>query len=76
MEQWGKILLSSFAEFLCFVCVVTLPVCHFVSNGTRLGIDGYLLWLLAVVQSCYSFWECFTCCSVVCYSFMSVLIES
>ena len=55
MEKYGKLLFSSFVSFVHGV----LPAYNFVSNGTRLGMDGYLLWLLAVAQSCYSFWSAF-----------------
>ena len=61
-------------RFCVFARVVTLPAYRFVSNGTRLGMDGYLLWLLAVVQSCYSFWERFPCCSLAFYSDDRVLM--
>ena len=71
MEKYGKLLFSSFAEILCFCACGNAASLCFVSNGTRLGMDGYLLWLLAVTQSCYK--ECFLCCSLVLYS---VLIES
>ena len=47
--MWNSTVSHCFPEFLCFVCVVTLPAYRFVSNGTRLGMDGYLPWLLAVV---------------------------
>ena len=52
---WKSTVSYCFLVSLRFVRVVTLPVYHFVSNDTRLGMDGYLLWLLAVAQSCYSF---------------------
>ena len=59
VNRWKVIRKSTlsycFLVSLSFVRVVTLLVYHFVSNGTRLGMDGYLLWLLAVAQSCYSF---------------------
>ena len=71
MEKYSKLVLL---RFCVFMRVVMLPAYRFVSNGTRLGMDGYLLWLLAVVQSCYSFWECFPCCSLAFYSVDRVLM--
>ena len=56
----SKLLFSNLAEILCFVHVVTLPAYHFMSSVTTLGIDAYLLWLLALIQPCYSLWECFS----------------
>ena len=74
MKKYANVqFFSVLLRFCVFVGVVTLPAYRSVSNGTRLGMDGYLLWLLAFAQSCCSFWECFPCCSLVCYS---DLIES
>ena len=52
---WKSTVSYCFLVSLSFVRVVTLPAYRFASNSTRLGMDGYLLWLLAVTQSRYSF---------------------
>ena len=55
------ILINRFLVFLrfCFCAYGNaVSLYHFVSNGTRLGMDGYLL---AVIQSCCSFGEGFPC---------------
>ena len=52
---WKSTVSYCFLVSLSFVRVVMLLVYRFVSNGARFGMDGYLLWLIAVAQSCYSF---------------------
>ena len=51
---WKSMVSYCFLVSLSFVRVVMLPAYRSVSNSTRLGMGGYLLWLLAVAQSCYS----------------------
>ena len=70
---WKSMVSYCFLVLLSFVRVVMLPAYRVVSNDTRLEMDGYLLWLLVVAQSCYSFWECFPCCSLVCYSVLMLV---
>ena len=68
VEQYAKLSYCFLVSmrFCVFVRVVMLPAYRLVSNCTRLGLDGYLLWLLAVAHTCCSFWECFPCRSLVC----------
>ena len=56
--------LTSFVAFCVFVHVATLPAYRFFcKTDTRLGLDGYLPWLLAVVHVCYNCWECVATCT-------------